>query len=353
YLSGLIMARTFVRPPLDTPSVHRCSTNNAKLNLGCKLLSIGDAFNTGDRGKLREIELVLDRKDRTYLDDILPGRLFSKLLPLPSTKVTSNSKTNIAITAENNDFLEEVARPEVSFEINNVGGSALFDTGASLTTLSKNDALRYGLQPIDSKIEISSYWGNEKVSAQFYLAKKVLIGNVELSNLVVLVGGEINIIGLDVMTKFGNLIISSNEIIIDSAEADVLESEKKCRSRVFLSSDFLRFNQYLYFVAALDGKKTALAIDSGYEGGEIGTSLPIYENAKNHARTDTINDIHGTRGQVVYSSSVELDIAGTKSKKILKYSPDWSFPTPYVMGWLGLSNHTLILNNQKLRACLI
>ena len=353
YLSGLIMARTLVTASLEPSPIHRCPINKPDLNLGCKLILIGNALNSGNRVELREIDTLLSSQDKDYLEKTLPSALISNLLDIPSTEIKSKRTTNILITAENSDFLEEIAKPIVSFEVNNVKGSALFDTGASLTILSQKDASRYQLQPIDSQMDISSYWTGGNIRAKFYLVKKLVIGDVELSNLVVLVGGELNVIGLDIMTKFKSLIISSSEITINLPDPDLSKFEKRCASRVFLGSDFLRLNQYLYFVAGVDGKKTTIAIDSGYVDGEIGSNLHFYENIRTSPRTAILDDAHGPKQQIHYDASVDLEIAGNTTKKVLRYSPDWMLPTPYVMGWLGLSNHTLILNNDKLRACLI
>lgn len=81
------------------------------------------------------------------------------------------------------------------------------------------------------------------------------------------------LIGLDMISRFDSLYLSPERIAINLSAHELANLEKECRARVFLNSDFMRFNQFLYFIAKVDGKSTIVALDSGYSGDYLATAI--------------------------------------------------------------------------------
>ena len=161
------------------------------------------------------------------------------------------------------------------------------------------------------------------------------------------------LIGLDMISRFDSLYLSPERIAINLSAHELASLEKECRARVFLNSDFMRFNQFLYFIAKVDGNSTIVALDSGYSGDYLATAIMPQGAVRDITSSGVVNDARGAAYEQPYSAEVEVEAGNKTIRMPAIFSGTRKLPAPYVLGWRGFSHYHLVYNVKSARACLI
>ena len=352
-VSALILERALIRKRADGAQGSPCEQVEDSLKSGCLLLVSANAISDGRFDDLRGIFATLDTRAKNQLFQLVPVALFEKLAALSPTRLISQAETNIALSTESEGFLQDSTKPVVDIEINGQKVSGALDTGASVTLISEQDARQLELTPLHYDAEIGTYYRAGKVKAALYQIKELKIGNTQMRDVVVLVGGQMTLIGLDMISRFDSLYLSPERIAINLSAHELANLEKECRARVFLNSDFMRFNQFLYFIAKVDGKNTIVALDSGYSGDYLATAIMPQGAVRDITSSGVVNDARGAAYEQPYSAEVEVEAGNKTIRMPAIFSGTRKLPAPYVLGWRGFSHYHLVYNVKSARACLI
>lgn len=352
-VSALVLERTLVRKPAEAIPAWPCAQVGDYLRPGCILLASANAINDGRFDDLHKILSALDVRERQQLYRTIPSALLEILVGLPATRRVAQGETHIFLNADSEGYLQDSARPVLDIEMNGRKIAGTLDTGASITLVSDQDAQGLELIPLDYQVDISTYYRPGQMTARFHRVKQLKIGNTELSDVVVLVGGQLTLIGLDLVSKLDSLYVSSGRLSINSSADELARLEKECRVKVFLNSDFIRFNQFLYFTAKVAGKSTVVALDTGYSDGYLATATRPDSAERDALASGVINDARGPIYEHLYNSLAEIEVGSRVTRIPAVFSASRNLPAPYVLGWRGFSQYQLVYNVKSARACLI
>lgn len=351
-LLSAVLSRAQYKKSSSELSLADClSMSNGSLALACKLILLGNNLNAGRLDTYATALEALSEQERSQAQSFI-ARLDGDVARRIGNRQANNPKNlKIDLVAEAGDFLKDYAEPVVDVEINGNAAKAIFDTGASATIISESDAIRYGVEQIAEPAVVSSYYGSKQLKARYGVIRKLNISGAEFSNVLVVVGGKLNLLGLDLISSFDSVVIANEHIALNLPDSEIKALQAQCVAHVFLGSTYSRQTQFLYFLTQVDGRQTAASIDTGnfyYLSGGVNKPGPAELSQKN----TIVTDVNGAKSQLTINTMARLQI-GSESRNVTYTAlAEQRYLTPHVLGWAAFQDHELIWNTHESKACI-
>ncbi|QJI30071.1 hypothetical protein HKK55_15645 [Pseudomonas sp. ADAK18] len=350
-LLSAVLARSQYKQPSTELSLADCvSIIDESLAIACKLVLLGNSLNDGRLDTYVKVLGSMSTDQRRQAGSFIAELDADVLKSLHDRQVSFFENAQIELNSEDNDFLKNSTDPLIDVEINGARAQALFDTGASVTIISESDALRFGIELVKLPVRVKSYYSQEPLNANYGMIKKIKIAGTEFKNVLVVVGGSLNLIGLDLISSFDNVVIRSDRIVLNLPASEIEKLEAQCIAKVFLGSTYSRQTQFLYLLAEVDGKKTAASIDTGNPYYLSGGGSEVGPAGKNQ-RSKIITDVNGAHSRSIADTAVLLKMGGVSKSVSYTKLAEQQYLTPHVLGWAAFQDHELIWNTHEARAC--
>lgn len=230
----------------------------------------------------------------------------------------------------------------------------IFDTGTTITRVDYETAERFGVEVLaDSQYIYGSFYGKE-YPAKLGILPYLEVGGVEFRNVLVFVGNEENLLGLDIINKLGRIKVTKKSIQFDS------QLSSQCDSRVLYHQEENNVNQHLTFVVLLNDKPIMAILDTGNSEGISLASLGDGANETLSSGGDKmLKDI--VTGFEYKTFTGVLTSPKTSMEVIYRYYPEYRIPPSLLLdgevpsllfGWQMFDDFELHLDIQSGRSCI-
>ena len=280
----------------------------------------------------------------------------SREVTLPRLKLAAESSATAKSIAEN-EFQDSASPYLVGITVNGHDFPAVLDTGSSITTLYEKAADFAGVSIVKEPYILASRGFSlqdlSRVTTRLGTAKKVSLESgvsgtaVELGSMPVVVGGHFNIVGLDVLSKAGALLLEDERVIIKPKDSGPM-----CDSPLHIASQPM--GAYLLMVKyPVDGVLQNIVIDTGDNGYISGTAIASAKRTSAQMATIRQMDVSGVHEIQYYPASIELGAPGHARLVSIRVYPSRQEKYPYVLGSGALKDFSIFLDFAGGKACLM
>lgn len=335
---------------------------DAGKNLNCSVSVLARMFEAKAANQLPDYYLSIKRKHARAIEadpelkvlfSMFGAQSLSTLRAIGdfAVKRTSHRQMLKIYPFASDHFISQEVLPFINVSAAN-GHSARFvlDTGAPQTRVNVDTARSMGIRLLtDSHYAYSTFYGESNLSARLGVIESLRIGSSEFRNVLVFVSDRDNLLGLDLISKLGQLKITRKTLELNPVPP------ARCESPIVYSR--LDINQRLVIAARLDNRATQVIVDTGNV--DYLTSASPGDQVNVHSAGNSPLNVDEKQRYQTFKGVLKLP--GTTLATTYKYYPDFTIPPSWVfgryvpsilMGWRAFDDFVLHLDIEAGRSCL-
>jgi hypothetical protein len=333
------------------PGITSCKGSNTFAEVqACRLIRLGDNLALGHFSEVAHESDQLPASLQTVIDQYLPPNI-AALAKAVGNSSEEKVAGHIALSDVEDGVLLADTWPKIPVIINGQNSKVLLDTGSSVTIISTGDAQRLGVKLLGGMGHARSYYGKGNEPVQWGILNELEIAGSRFNDVLVRVGGQMSMLGLDMMLRVNSLLIDHDRVEFNLSSAALTDRFDHCVAPVKWSSDFLRSNQSIYVEAIIAGKPRQVGIDTGSMF-ELFTPIPLF-GSDHPSATKPLWDVSGLRTVNQRTYQTDVTLRQRKYPMELSVLKDATPLAPFVLGWPAFNKLSLLLDNQAKKGCLL
>lgn len=353
--SNLIKARS-QRALIENTHYTCTSPAESSDSAACLLIELGDAAAQQDmrtwvkRYSRLQQDITAQRLSLGQWDDyfkLYDQATLDEIGNIQRFKLVADKPLNFLAYGDNAPQLfEDPLRPYLT---DSLGNKWLVDTGASQTLINADVAKVLGARAVAHvSATLTSFHSDAEEQGRLAVIDSLTLGEISIEAVTGYIYSGESVIGLDLLKKLGSVAITKNGVYVWRAQ-DAPTQREDCSVDVYLGSNILNTNQYLFTGITLDNKKLYSILDTGVSGylRKRGQGAPGVKHL------DTGKDMLNSSMGYFASTPALIGIGGISKNIVAMEVAQARYPAAAILGFDLLNDFDLFIDFNHKNSCLV